>query len=76
MGISNLKVMRSAAGFYIGRSCTDDDMPGCEIPYSLESGYYPTEAAATADLRTFDVRVCAENEYAYETGVIKRPYRP
>lgn len=68
--------MRSAAGYYIGRSCTNDDMPGFEEPYSRESGYYPNEAAATADLHTFDVRDCAENEYAYETGAIKRPYRP
>ena len=76
MEISKLKVMRSAAGYYIGRSCTNDDMPGFEEPYSRESGYCPNEAAATADLHTFDVRDCAENEYAYETGAIKRPYRP
>jgi len=56
MEISALKVMKSAAGYYIGRSCTDDDMPGFEEPYSRESGYYPTEAAAAAELDTFEVR--------------------
>lgn len=75
MKISELKVMRSAAGYYIGRSCAEDDMP-FDAPFSRESGYYPSEEAAAADLHTFDVRVCAENEYAYNSGDIPRPYRP
>jgi len=48
--ISELKVMRSAAGWYIGRSSTEDDstdfsMP-LSMPYSRESGYYATEDEA------------------------------
>lgn len=71
--ISELKVLKSAAGFYIGRDCVEED--GFRSPYSRESGYYPTKAAAKADLGTFDVRVCAENEFAYNTGAIPRPIR-
>lgn len=74
MQISELKVMKSAAGYYIGRSCVEDGLP-FEQPYSRESGYYPTKEAAEGDLDTFDVRICAENEHAYETGVISRPRR-
>lgn len=70
MKISELKVMRSAAGYYIGRSCVEDDGQ----PYSRESGYYPTKELAEAELNgsTFEVRVCVENEHAYNTGVIPR----
>lgn len=74
MQISELKVMRSAAGYYIGRSCVEAGLP-FEQPYSRESCYYPSEEAAAADLHTFDVRVCAENEYAYDSGTIPRPKR-
>lgn len=45
--IGKLEVLRSAAGWYIGRLCIDSD--GCQQPYSRESGYYLTkEAAETA----------------------------
>jgi len=37
------KVCKSGAGYYIGTWCN------CG-PYSRESGYYPTEEAAEADL--------------------------
>jgi hypothetical protein len=37
--ISNLMVLESAAGFYIGRMCD-------EGPYDRKSGYYPTRKAA------------------------------
>lgn len=74
MKISELKVMRSNAGYYIGRSCIEDGIP-FEQPYSRESGYYPTKELAEAELNgsTFEVRVCVENEHAYDTGVIPRP---
>jgi|TARA_R110000765_G_scaffold71994_4_gene139790 hypothetical protein len=45
---SDLKVMRSAAGYYIGTSYNDPDMG--PVPGSRDSGYYPTEEAAQADL--------------------------
>ena len=73
MSISDLKVMRSAAGYYIGRSYFNGDF---DEPYSRESGYYPTEKAANKDMKTFVVRDCAENEQAYASKVIRRPYRP
>ena len=40
-----LKVLKSAAGFYIGRSCPSHG------PYSRESGYYPDYQAAEVDLK-------------------------
>ena len=76
MEISDLKVMKSAAGFYIGRSCIDEEMPGFDQPYSRESGYYGSYESAAADIKTFPVRVCVENEYAYDSGTIPRPKRP
>ena len=71
--ISELKVMHSAAGYYIGRSCFDE---GFEEPYSRESGYMTKEQAeAQLAADSFVVRECAENDYAYSTGVIARPKR-
>ena len=37
--ISELKVLESGAGFYIGTTYEEYHM---ELPYSRESGYYPT----------------------------------
>lgn len=47
-----LKVLRSAAGYYIGTYC------GCG-PYSRESVYYPTREDAQHDLDNgmFDIRM-------------------
>ena len=45
MVISELKVMKSAAGYYLGTSYTSDDMPW-QAPYSRESGYWATEEEA------------------------------
>lgn len=54
MKVSELKVMQSAAGYYVGRSYEDDDMPGCEMPYSRESyGYFATAAEAQVELAQF-----------------------
>lgn len=66
MKISNLMVLESAAGFYIGRTCESgkDSFP---MPYSRESGYYKTkEEAAKALVTGFIRRVASENEYIYE----------
>jgi len=46
--ISQLKVLKSNAGYYIGRMCQDED--GCMQPYSRESGYYRTREEAEHDL--------------------------
>lgn len=50
--ISPLKVMKSNAGYYVGRSCVDEDQ--CEQPYSRESGYYSTKEAAQSALDNND----------------------
>ena len=75
MKISELQVLKSGAGFYIGRTCEDPDYPGLQEPYSRESGYYRTREAAEADLGSFEVRICVENELAYSQGMIPRPQR-
>lgn len=62
---SELKVMHSNAGYYIGR----EDETG--MPYSKESCYYPTHKAAEKALTNgFKVRDCAENNFAYDTGAL------
>ena len=43
--VSVLKVMKSGAGWYIGRSYFDTEF-GFEGPYSRESGYFTTEESA------------------------------
>lgn len=67
--VSDLKVMQSAAGWYIGRSYWDEEF-GFEGPYSRESGYYATEHEARVHLsnETFEVRDCVENNAAYANG--------
>ena len=42
-GCSDLQVMKSAAGYYVGRHKIVD---GCPMPYSRESGYFGTAAKA------------------------------
>lgn len=39
--VSERQVLRSAAGWYIGRTYYDDDMQ-CELPWSRESEYLET----------------------------------
>jgi hypothetical protein len=43
-GITDIKVCKSAAGYYMGRMCD-------EGPYSRESEYYRTEKECANDLR-------------------------
>ena len=45
--ISELKVLESGAGFYIGTTYEEYDM---ELPYSRVSGYYPTHKDAETAL--------------------------
>ena len=57
--ISDLKVMQSAAGFYIGRSCQteltypDGDKQIITEPYDRRSGYYGTAQAAQQVLEDY-----------------------
>jgi len=53
-GVSELKVMSSAAGWYIGTTYFDEECH-CEFPNTRESGYYATEEEAEAALRTNNV---------------------
>lgn len=71
---SNLQVMHSAAGYYIGREAWDEEMV-CPVPGSRESTYYETQAEAQEDLdnSSFEVRQCAENEFMYVCSPIMRP---
>ncbi|MDE1418954.1 hypothetical protein [Bacillus licheniformis] len=47
-GLSELKVLKSAAGFYVGTELTED---GVTMPYSRESSYFRTEIAAKEELK-------------------------
>ncbi len=78
--VTDLTVLRSNAGWYIGRMCwnedADFDFGGFEEPYTRESEYFPTREAAEAAHRSlsFEGREYAiENRAAYEEGVLPRP---
>jgi len=75
---TELKVLRSAAGFYIGRSYFDTEF-GFVGPYSRESDYFPSAEAAQAELESdygFEVRDCIENNHAYRNGTLPIPVDP
>ena len=71
--VSELKVMQSAAGYYIGRSYFDLEC-GCEFPFSRESEYM-TKADAVQRLKydTYVVRDCIENNAMYDAGDLPDP---
>jgi hypothetical protein len=49
--ISEVKVLRSAAGFYIGRTYSNEvETGGMDFPYDRLSGYYPKRGDAEKDL--------------------------
>jgi hypothetical protein len=50
--ISEVKVLKSAAGYYIGYLYYDEDMKGW-FPYDRLSGYYVTKEDALLDLPSF-----------------------
>ncbi len=52
--IDGPKVMRSAAGYYIGFSCQTKDMSGYDQPYSRESDYFATTEEAQKYLDYID----------------------
>ena len=67
---SELKVMRSNAGHYIGREyvTTSGKYKGMIEPGSRESDYFPTQAAAQKELEstTRETRPAEENKFMYE----------
>jgi hypothetical protein len=67
--MTDLMVMKSAAGYYIGRAYWDQEF-GFEGPYSRESGYYPTKEEAEKAFKgmSFEIRDAIENNHAYEIG--------
>ena len=48
--ISHLKVMKSAAGYYIGRDCYAEDEPLLLMPFDRDSNYFSTAEAAQKEL--------------------------
>lgn len=70
---SDKQVLRSAAGYFIGTTCWDEDYGGFEDMGSRESGYYETKEAAEKALKleTYD-RICEENIFAYKQGFPRR----
>ena len=46
------EVLESPAGYYVGTRCHNPGCDDCGIPYTRESHYYPTEAAAQYALNT------------------------
>ena len=68
--VSNLRVLQSNAGYYIGRTCWNKEC-GYEEPFSRESDYYVVQETAQAALDTmsFPVRDCVENNFMYANGI-------
>lgn len=48
--VGRRQVLKSAAGFYIGRLCYEG---GCPQPYCRDSGYYTDEESAKAELNDY-----------------------
>lgn len=55
-GYSELKVMRSRAGWYVGTEYTDPER-GLTEPGSRDSGYFPTREAAAEHLVLLEARL-------------------
>jgi hypothetical protein len=52
--VSEVKVMKSAAGYYIGRGYNDMGSTGHPFPYSRDSNYYASEKKANLALVEWD----------------------
>lgn len=72
--VSDFKVMKSAAGYYIGRSYYDTEF-GFDGPYSRESGYMTKAEAEMSLASNFPVRDCIENNALYESGELPHPHQ-
>lgn len=66
--VTDLQVLKSNAGYYIGRSYFDTEF-GFIGPYSRESAYMSKQDADQAlASKDFQVRDCIENNAAYSNG--------
>lgn len=75
--VSNLGVLQSGAGYFIGRTCWDTDHNGFEDMYSRESDYYPDRTSAEKALHDLDFyRDAAELDFVAETEGLPRIGRP
>lgn len=72
---SGLRVLKSGAGYYIGRMHWNPELGGFIEPGTRESGYYHSDAQARHELETmtFTLRTCAENESLYAAKIVPRP---
>ena len=71
---SELQVLRSAGGYYIGRMYADEDMGGMLVPGTRESDYFESEEEAASALKHgFPVRQCMENDMLYSSCVLPYP---
>ena len=62
---SELMVLNSPAGFYIGRNMFDEEFESW-MPGTRESGYFTKEDADHKLLKgSFEVRICMENDALY-----------
>ncbi len=77
LAVSKMTAMKSNAGHYLGRYCTEieDGKPTFLEPYSRESGYYPDKEtllkAHAAEM--LPVRDCVENNTLYDSGILTHP---
>lgn len=61
---SELQVLESSAGFYIGRYYNGD---GYSVPGNRESKYFPTKEVADNKLKNgFEIRNCMESDIFYK----------
>lgn len=67
--VSEPRVLRSAAGYYVGRVCIDPAMPeaGLNIPYDRESVYFAGTPEATNYLH---MRIIDHAEHCYDDATI------
>lgn len=58
--ISDLKVMQSNAGYYVGRDYTENSFPGMKMPFSRESDYFATYEQAHNCLQIMKLEMSLE----------------
>ena len=74
--ISEYRVLKSAAGYYLGRQCFDPEMPeaGMSIPWSRDSEYYPTASCVEPVLRDYILSDCeTEKEFDDCLEILETP---
>jgi len=77
MAISKLTPMKSAAGWYLGRYCTEleDGKPTFLEPLSRETEYFGSkeDLQAAINNKMLTVRNCEENNAMYAQGIVPFP---